>query len=155
MIFMYWLSKQNQRDDPIGDLARDVQRDTRELRRYFANRQFDERGHANLSLKDMYRYIRAHYGCLEALEALVDAFREWQGLGNTYRVRCPAGGLKLRFVIMQRDGFRCCLCGRSAQNGAILEIDHKIARARGGTDDEANLWTLCFECNRGKRDRLL
>lgn len=61
-------------------------------------------------------------------------------------------GLSLRFAILRRDGYRCQICGRSAQHGAVLEVDHRFPRARGGTDDPTNLWTLCFECNRGKSD---
>ena len=61
-------------------------------------------------------------------------------------------GLSLRFVIMRRDGYRCQICGRTAQDGVILEVDHKIPRSKGGTDHPSNLWTLCFDCNRGKRD---
>lgn len=58
-----------------------------------------------------------------------------------------------RFDVLQRDNFRCQLCGRSAPNGAVLEVDHRTARALGGTDDLDNLWTLCWECNRGKSDK--
>lgn len=62
-------------------------------------------------------------------------------------------GLALRFAILKRDNYRCCICGRSAaDHGVVLEVDHRIPRAKGGTDDPNNLWTLCFDCNRGKRD---
>lgn len=68
------------------------------------------------------------------------------------RLSTPTG-LALRFFILKRDGYRCQICGRNAQDhGVVLEIDHRIPRAKGGTDDPANLWTLCFDCNRGKRD---
>ena len=56
----------------------------------------------------------------------------------------------LRYKIMQRDGFRCCLCGRSAAGGVELEVDHIIPVSRGGNSDEKNLQTLCRDCNRGK-----
>lgn len=59
---------------------------------------------------------------------------------------------RLRFLILKRDNYRCQICGRNAQDGIKLEIDHKLAWAKGGTDEESNLWTLCEECNRGKRD---
>jgi hypothetical protein len=32
----------------------------------------------------------------------------------------------------------------------VLEIDHVVPRAEGGTDDEINLVASCWECNRGK-----
>jgi hypothetical protein len=65
------------------------------------------------------------------------------------------GGLvsaRLRFRILQRDAYRCRLCGLSAQsrNDVRLEVDHITARSKGGTNDPSNLWTLCESCNRGK-----
>lgn len=59
----------------------------------------------------------------------------------------------LRFEVMRRDGFRCCLCGKTADEGATLEVDHRIAVSNGGPTIEPNLWTLCFTCNRGKAAR--
>lgn len=61
-------------------------------------------------------------------------------------------GLALRFAIFKRDKYRCQICGRSAHDGVTLEVDHRVPRAKGGSDNPANLWTLCFDCNRGKSD---
>ena len=61
----------------------------------------------------------------------------------------------LRFKVLKRDGFRCQYCGRSAKDGAVLEVDHIIPKSKGGTNDMDNLITACRECNRGKRDKLL
>ena len=36
---------------------------------------------------------------------------------------------------------------------APLEIDHIIPTARGGTDEEENLWLACCMCNGFKGDR--
>lgn len=58
---------------------------------------------------------------------------------------------KLRLLILERDSYRCCLCGRTAKE-TKLEVDHKIPIAKGGTDSLNNLWTLCIDCNRGKSD---
>jgi len=59
----------------------------------------------------------------------------------------------VRFKLLQRDAYRCQLCGRTASQGAQLEVDHRIPVAKGGTNDPSNLWTLCWDCNRGKSDR--
>ena len=56
----------------------------------------------------------------------------------------------LRYEIMKRDNFRCQICGRTAQDGARLEVDHKKPIAKGGRTEPSNLWTLCQDCNRGK-----
>jgi len=58
---------------------------------------------------------------------------------------------KKRFIILKRDKFKCQYCGISAEESR-LEIDHKKPISKGGTNDEDNLITACFECNRGKRD---
>ena len=49
---------------------------------------------------------------------------------------------------------RCGYC-LSAQRYvfAPLEIDHIVPTARGGTDDEENLWLACRMCNGFKTDR--
>ena len=61
----------------------------------------------------------------------------------------------LRFQILERDGFRCRYCGRSADEGAVLHVDHIHPRAHGGSEDADNLLTACSECNVGKSARLL
>lgn len=63
-------------------------------------------------------------------------------------------GLKLRFEVFKRDGFCCRYCG-STPPTVVLEIDHIVPVADGGTNDQENLATSCFECNRGKRDNPL
>lgn len=59
------------------------------------------------------------------------------------------GWYKLRWKILERDKYTCQYCGQSAPN-VMLEVDHRIALADGGTDDEPNLVTSCWACNRGK-----
>lgn len=57
---------------------------------------------------------------------------------------------KLRFVVLQRDGFRCRYCGATSKE-ARLEVDHAFPRSKGGPDVASNLITACFDCNRGKK----
>ena len=59
--------------------------------------------------------------------------------------------IRKRFLVFKRDEFTCVMCGRSGR-GIKLEVDHKIPVSKDGTDKLDNLQTLCFECNRGKRD---
>lgn len=54
-----------------------------------------------------------------------------------------------RFEIFKRDNFTCQYCGRQTPL-VILEVDHIIPKAGGGTDDPNNLVTACRDCNRGK-----
>jgi hypothetical protein len=57
--------------------------------------------------------------------------------------------LRKRFFVFKRDQNTCQICGRSGV-GVRLEVDHKVSVFDGGTDALDNLWTMCFECNRGK-----
>ena len=59
-----------------------------------------------------------------------------------------------RFEIFKRDGFKCQYCGRTPP-AVILEVDHIVPVKSGGSSDEENLLTSCFDCNRGKVSRKL
>lgn len=61
----------------------------------------------------------------------------------------------LRFNVFMRDGFRCQYCGRSAQDGAVLNADHIHPESQGGQTTMDNLITACWECNNGKRAKVL
>lgn len=60
----------------------------------------------------------------------------------------------IRYDVMKRDGFKCVLCGRGADDGVKLHIDHFIPIAGGGTSEYANLRTLCEDCNLGKSAKM-
>ena len=49
----------------------------------------------------------------------------------------------LRLQILERDGWRCQVCGDRQQ----LDIHHIIPRSRGGSDSQDNLITLCRTCH--------
>lgn len=63
-------------------------------------------------------------------------------------------GKTLRFEIFARDAFTCQYCGERPPD-VILEVDHIHPRSKGGSDDAINLITSCFQCNRGKRARVI
>lgn len=56
---------------------------------------------------------------------------------------------RLRFAVLERDGFACRYCGASAPD-VQLHIDHHKPVSRGGTNDAENLVTACADCNLGK-----
>ena len=59
----------------------------------------------------------------------------------------------LRYDVLKRDGFRCQICGRTAQDGVKLHVDHIIPVSKGGKTEMNNLRTLCSDCNKGKKDK--
>lgn len=56
---------------------------------------------------------------------------------------------RLRYAVLERDGYRCRYCGADAAD-AKLHVDHRMPVAKGGTNDYANLVTACVDCNLGK-----
>lgn len=62
--------------------------------------------------------------------------------------------LRLRFKVMLRDNFKCCLCGASPAKDPTVElhIDHIKPWSKGGETVIDNLQTLCSKCNLGKSD---
>ncbi len=60
--------------------------------------------------------------------------------------------LKVRIQVLDRDGFKCTICGRSPATdfGVELHVDHKIPFSKGGKSTADNLQTLCADCNLGK-----
>jgi len=67
--------------------------------------------------------------------------------------RDPSIGL--RFKVLQRDHFKCVLCGdHPARNvECVLHVDHVIPWSKGGKTREDNLRTLCATCNIGRSNR--
>jgi 5-methylcytosine-specific restriction endonuclease McrA len=63
-------------------------------------------------------------------------------------------GLSKRFDVIKRDGYKCVICGKDGRQSR-LEVDHIRPVSLGGNSDMSNLQTLCFDCNRGKRDKSL
>jgi hypothetical protein len=61
----------------------------------------------------------------------------------------------LRFKVLQRDQFRCKLCGRSpaTELGCKLHVDHIVPFSKGGRTTFENLQALCLHCNVGKSNR--
>ncbi len=57
--------------------------------------------------------------------------------------------VRLRFEIFKRDQHTCQYCGRRSPE-VVLEVDHIQPLCDGGSDDEMNLITACWDCNRGK-----
>ena len=56
----------------------------------------------------------------------------------------------LREEVLKRDGYKCCVCGKTKKDGVRLEIDHIIPVSKGGQSTISNLQTLCSSCNAKK-----
>jgi len=56
----------------------------------------------------------------------------------------------LRYDILNRDGFKCVICGARKSQGVRLHVDHIVPVSKGGRSIPDNLRTLCERCNIGK-----
>lgn len=62
---------------------------------------------------------------------------------------------KIRARILRRDG-HLCQCEDCQTEGRPLlanEVDHRIPKSRGGTDDDANLCAINRDCHKRKTQR--
>jgi 5-methylcytosine-specific restriction endonuclease McrA len=72
------------------------------------------------------------------IRKMVNACRPWP---RPYR--------QYKKLLVERDGLRCHYCD-VVMNYAEAQIDHIIAKARGGTDAPSNLVLACIRCNHVK-----
>lgn len=61
----------------------------------------------------------------------------------------PSSAVRMR--VMKRDKFQCTYCGVPGTD-AELEVDHIIAKSKGGSHHMSNLTTCCRQCNQSKSD---
>ena len=122
------------------------------------------------SYQDMSKYSQYSIGTYEkrfngwrgALNAFVDYINKSNEIDNeqlsTNNISRTATktnrniNLRLRFLVMKRDDFKCRICGRSpaTTQGIELQVDHIIPWSKGGETTIDNLQTLCRDCNLGK-----
>ncbi len=64
--------------------------------------------------------------------------------------------LGLRYTVLNRDRFKCVLCGNSpaVSLDCRLHVDHIFPFSKGGKTEIGNLRTLCQHCNLGKSNRI-
>lgn len=102
------------------------------------------------------RYVYSNYG--EFTKNTISTFekisQDRNGLYDEKEYQRSLMSDRLRYNVLRRDNFRCCICGATAKDGAKLEVDHIIPVSKGGMTVMENLQTLCKECNRGKSDKM-
>ena len=57
---------------------------------------------------------------------------------------------KLRLTILARDLHLCQTCAALGRPTPATEVDHRIPKAKGGTDDPGNLMAICSPCHKAK-----
>ncbi|MDU4356990.1 MAG: HNH endonuclease signature motif containing protein [Phytobacter diazotrophicus] len=68
--------------------------------------------------------------------------RHQRGYGSKWEIR--------RARILSRDNHLCQSCLKEGRAVPAVTVDHIKPKAQGGTDDDANLQSLCWPCHRRK-----
>lgn len=106
-------------------------------------------------------YVRRFGSWLNAMRSFAQSVKETEPDGTTAKYTPTRNGrgprepsLRLRFLVMRRDHFKCVLCGRTPATDPATElhIDHSVAWSKHGRTKMSNLRTLCSQCNLGKAD---
>ncbi|WP_442965063.1 HNH endonuclease [Pseudomonas sp. JS3066] len=70
--------------------------------------------------------------------------------GSTTERGYGAAWRRIRERIMARDKGLCVACAEQGRVTPAKHVDHVIRKADGGTDDDANLQSLCVPCHEAK-----
>jgi 5-methylcytosine-specific restriction endonuclease McrA len=128
-------------DKAIKSLYRE-DNNTKILRMYLENIRKKNKEDSYIG-RDLMLLISSYYGKpLDKIEA---------DISNSDLISCK---LKERFQILSKYGFKCVYCGRSPPE-VKLQLEHIKPKKEGGKDNDKNYVPACFECNSGKRARLL
>lgn len=104
-------------------------------------------------------YVRLFGGWLDAMRAFTTSVNNTESDSRSLKPSPTRDGkgtrepsLRLRFLVMRRDHFKCVACGRAPATDPTteLQIDHFVAWSKGGATEMDNLRTLCSRCNLGK-----
>ena len=74
----------------------------------------------------------------------------WQHKGSRHARGYGSAWVKLRARILARDGHLCRACMVNGRVTVATQVDHVLPKSKGGTDDEANLQSLCGPCHKAK-----
>jgi 5-methylcytosine-specific restriction protein A len=68
--------------------------------------------------------------------------RHERGYGNAWTKR--------RARILLRDCGLCQVCKRDGRVTVATEVDHRVPKSQGGTDEDDNLQSICNPCHKTK-----
>ncbi|MCC5855131.1 MAG: HNH endonuclease [Idiomarina sp.] len=73
--------------------------------------------------------------------------------GNRHKRGYGKDWVKLRRLILERDDNLCIHCLSLGRYTEATHVDHIVPKAKGGTDGEDNLQSLCKSCHEAKTAR--
>lgn len=130
---------------------------TKPISKYSAGAYEQHFGTWRKALEAFVNYINQEEKCLIEEEKELDSKAVTVEIENDKEFKHKTKrniNLRLRFLIMRRDNFKCRICGKSPANdpGITLHVDHIVSWRNGGETILDNLQTLCSVCNIGKSD---
>jgi 5-methylcytosine-specific restriction enzyme A len=84
------------------------------------------------------------------MPAITQQNGRWSGRGSRHERGYGAAWVKLRGIVMERDGWLCQPCQRNGRVTEAAEVDHVLPKAKGGDDDIDNLQAICTDCHKAK-----
>lgn len=69
--------------------------------------------------------------------------KPWADRGSRHARGYGTAWDKLRLTILRRDNHLCVACLKQGRVSPAKSVDHILPKAKGGTDDPANLQSLC------------
>jgi len=93
-------------------------------------RSLGQEGHLRKIRKGVYRYESEH--------VRVRVLQDFDGATKS--------------LILERDGYRCMVCGRGKAEGVELQVDHVMPKDKGGPATVDNGQTLCAQHNFQKKN---
>ncbi len=91
------------------------------------------------------------------IDNLIFIYNQYKTMKNNKTIReieRSKMSASIRYDVLNRDKFRCQICGATQSDGVKLHVDHIIPISKGGKTEMNNLRTLCDRCNLGKSDKI-
>lgn len=98
-------------------------------------------------------YLRDVVFSIDEAKTIIDRYTKRELIKMQAKLERAKMNDSLRYEVLKRDGFRCTICGATAQDGVKLHVDHIFPVSKGGRTVMSNLRTLCDRCNLGKKDK--
>lgn len=76
--------------------------------------------------------------------------KPWHHAGSRHARGYGADWVRIRKIIISRDGEMCQPCLRMGRPTPFAEVDHIKPKAQGGTKDQDNLECVCGPCHDAK-----
>jgi 5-methylcytosine-specific restriction endonuclease McrA len=104
----------------------------------------------NKKPRDTWRSIRRLYQDGHLIKVKKGVYR--YNPKNIRKIKILDFSSQVKQAALERDKYKCIVCGRGRKDGVELCVDHRIPLDKGGTNTLDNAQTLCMEHNLLKKN---